>query len=871
MAAQQYNLKVLDSSISEQEQIKEEVLAEERKNAEKNYGLLEQMINDQRKSIPYPDVSMDEVGIDYPDREALAWKKSENQPYWDEMERIGKYAKCEKLYCGHLRFQKDEYYFTEDLRFKTFVSPDQRFFLINTEDKDYQDIRNAWTNPIKEKDVTFSRNIMMEKKAVTDVDIKFDSRSELLSNITDAYLRNALIRNKDKEGIQSIIQTIQQNQDRIRMLDKSRSFVVQGCAGSGKTLVLLHRMRYLIYNKYIKLGEYILLIPGTYFKDYISKDAERFGINQRYISSYCDYYKELLNKTSDLQEYNELVLPPSYLKQVYSKEFIQDAYRETLGDVQKSVNLMISTCEDGLNDLYMEQEEALDHTILSLKERAFRTAKEILQPIEKYLEHDFGSYADIAELSNELSAKIASQSSKIQQASDSAPDIEIAPDDPRITSDTRIIRLTEEISAEKAVLGKASIFTRKSHERKMQALNDAYEDALKEVTQKLIEEEKARLLLLTAELQYVFPNTSVHDAKDILKRLNEELEKAHAVIASKLQEKDHFDSQFEETYHQAISSLNRLTDMSSAPEITSESYIDDLCPNSQLVSYVRAGIHVYQNFEDLIHDSDKLKEFQKQRVLFKEQSDSQILSYLNTKLLNTCKRRMKDAVQLEDDSGFEQYKHYWYLCLYAHYLIYGSFNTHYPYIFIDEAQDLSPSEIELIYKINSIPSGKRLTPPVINLFGDTNQAISMHSISDWDTLPITLEQYYLKENFRNTNQIVAYCNSCLPFHMQEVGVDMDEVRTFRSVVDFIGSKSPIAEGTVFIVKDQQSAEKLKDSIKDTANANCSVLTVKDSKGLEFRDVIVVDCGMSINEKYIAYTRALANLTVIHSGSVPNSV
>ena len=90
---------------------------------------------------------------------------------------------------------------------------------------------------------------------------------------------------------------------------------------------------------------------------------------------------------------------------------------------------------------------------------------------------------------------------------------------------------------------------------------------------------------------------------------------------------------------------------------------------------------------------------------------------------------------------------------------------------------------------------------------------------------------------------------------------MGEVKVFQSVADFIESKSSIAEGSVFIVKDQQSAEKLKDSIKDTANANYSVLTVKDSKGLEFRDVIVVDCGMSINEKYIAYTRALANLTI----------
>ena len=42
----------------------------------------------------------------------------------------------------------------------------------------------------------------------------------------------------------------------------------------------------------------------------------------------------------------------------------------------------------------------------------------------------------------------------------------------------------------------------------------------------------------------------------------------------------------------------------------------------------------------------------------------------------------------------------------------------------------------------------------------------------------------------------------------------------------------------------------------------NIYTVKAIKGLEFREVIVFDRDMSANEKYIAYTRALAKLAVV---------
>ncbi len=42
----------------------------------------------------------------------------------------------------------------------------------------------------------------------------------------------------------------------------------------------------------------------------------------------------------------------------------------------------------------------------------------------------------------------------------------------------------------------------------------------------------------------------------------------------------------------------------------------------------------------------------------------------------------------------------------------------------------------------------------------------------------------------------------------------------------------------------------------------NLMTVYESKGLEFTAVAVADSDMTVNEKYIAYTRALKNLAII---------
>ena len=47
-----------------------------------------------------------------------------------------------------------------------------------------------------------------------------------------------------------------------------------------------------------------------------------------------------------------------------------------------------------------------------------------------------------------------------------------------------------------------------------------------------------------------------------------------------------------------------------------------------------------------------------------------------------------------------------------------------------------------------------------------------------------------------------------------------------------------------------------------SRSKINVMSVYESKGLEFTSVIVVDEGLNDSEKYIAYTRALNELAVI---------
>ena len=127
--------------------------------------------------------------------------------------------------------------------------------------------------------------------------------------IDDEILKAELAKNGDVR-LKNIVSTIQREQNAIIRNTKDRILVVQGCAGSGKTSVALHRIAYLLYHdrKNLTSGNVLVLSPNGVFTDYISHILPELGEqNIREMSFDVFAYKELKDTASDCEDrYDEV-------------------------------------------------------------------------------------------------------------------------------------------------------------------------------------------------------------------------------------------------------------------------------------------------------------------------------------------------------------------------------------------------------------------------------------------------------------------------------------------------------------------------------------------------------------------------------------
>ena len=111
--------------------------------------------------------------------------------------------------------------------------------------------------------------------------------------------------------------------------------------------------------------------------------------------------------------------------------------------------------------------------------------------------------------------------------------------------------------------------------------------------------------------------------------------------------------------------------------------------------------------------------------------------------------------------------------------------------------------------------------------------------------------------------------------MTLTGVDGEPVRniSFDEMINELVEVSGLEDRTVVILPRTMSkqrvtrAKKLEKS-RDRLSAKfdttkVSIMYVDEVKGIEFDRVYVVDQDMERNERYIAYTRALDSLSIVH--------
>lgn len=198
-------------------------------------------------------------------------------------------------------------------------------------------------------------------------------------------------------------------------------------------------------------------------------------------------------------------------------------------------------------------------------------------------------------------------------------------------------------------------------------------------------------------------------------------------------------------------------------------------------------------------------------------------------------------------------------------------------ITIDEAQNVSPQELKLIQAVN----GESVK---LNLFGDERQHIEgAKGIDSWTEFDdvFSYRRYDMQENYRNASQITEYCNKCFDMDMRAINTsgkgvheinNLDELKS-RLTEQFLNVK--VAGLAAVIVKNSLEARwfidqfpdysdklhNLADGESDINRTDWNIITVSDAKGIEFSTVIALSGNMSHNEKYITYTRAMDELFV----------
>lgn len=95
--------------------------------------------------------------------------------------------------------------------------------------------------------------------------------------IVDQILLQAL-EEKSQAHMKEVVTTIQKDQNTM-IRDPHRHVLIEGVAGSGKTVVLMQRIAYQMYRqrKYIKVNERLMFSPNPIFSDYISQVLPSLG------------------------------------------------------------------------------------------------------------------------------------------------------------------------------------------------------------------------------------------------------------------------------------------------------------------------------------------------------------------------------------------------------------------------------------------------------------------------------------------------------------------------------------------------------------------------------------------------------------------
>jgi hypothetical protein len=619
-------------------------------------------------------------------------------------------------------------------------------------------------------------------KKLTNGEISEDIHSE---KITDPFLQDIIRQKHTQNTLTDIIESIQENQNDIISHDENDNIVVQGCAGSGKTMILLHRLSFIKYrNRSLDLSKIKILTPNALFSVYINDLSESLELDKIERLTVNEYYAELLTR-------------------YYGIERMQMKKKSTPGQLLdfKAALLAGEKAASGWPGVYSE----IVWDFIGAETAHF---------MRDILERDINVGALNAILNNRFDG-----------------DAGIGPDIRKIANlDAVLADIKESLSP--------------------------YYKRLSSV----LESETA---FTAAEQEFLKMKSAITDADALLDKLTQET----------LSEKNNLRLTYEENrrtlserLQQLRSELKRTPDGPRSRQLKARIAVllNELCVCEFCLSALK-----YRRLRRVLDIDIKHLREEETRLPFSD--DDMVLienAYRHTHNFSVEKieKDIFAALKLEYGNHLS-FRNAIYVRLLIRFFLFGPLSGSEKLLCIDEAHDLSLGEYRLFTAVCDNPR--------FNIYGDTNQLItSGEGVSDWAGLKgiFGFTQFTLNENYRNSAEIVDYCNKTLGFETTNLGVGGEPVRTldFDGLVRHLNNNILGTRKICVIVKKKTPSvvTKLRDrlgaplSLTDIRPGEISLLTPAEAKGLEFDSCYVLTEGMNRNEKYISYTRALNELYIV---------
>ncbi len=126
------------------------------------------------------------------------------------------------------------------------------------------------------------RALEIQKAKLITCNTEYDGgEASLEGEVIDPFLLTVLKDKRRQLRLTDIVRTIQENQNEIMRRPITENFAVQGCAGSGKTMILLHRLSVLLYNnKKYPLNAIKIITPNRLFDAHIDELSKELGLGK---------------------------------------------------------------------------------------------------------------------------------------------------------------------------------------------------------------------------------------------------------------------------------------------------------------------------------------------------------------------------------------------------------------------------------------------------------------------------------------------------------------------------------------------------------------------------------------------------------------